>query len=371
MAQINAASNQPLSLPPSFIIQFLQRCFPPQLHYVDFPQALTGLDYLKDLETRRRREIAAAMDRLGIDTEMLYNEDTANLSNAYPGVLQWLKSIEEREAVVDALYTQIYIGLRRWILLNELSLLPFNKHNCVAMLNTLYPPVISAPPSNRLTQHVLKQQREGYFKYITTVEKCGTGVLSALIMQGKAPEDDNAWPSIVRVMEHYLQVATSMISECLEITDRHDVSKSKQAKEAKDTRRRPKADSAVSLAGGPDRRPSTRGSIWPSDTTDKSSRPRMPSTSAHGTALEKIARGLMSIGRGKTEATEIITNDDEMVHHTTEKPNRMLRKMRSFGSMDTRSRQTSETPHYDADAMRRHRQQYDAAAPASQSIATK
>jgi hypothetical protein len=364
MAQINAASNQPLSLPPSFIVQFLQRCFPPQLHYVDFPQALTGLDYLKDLETRRRREIAAAIERLGIDNEMLYN-DTAGLSNSYPGVSQWLKSIEEREAVVDALYTQIYIGLRRWILLNELSLLPFNKHNCVAMLNTLYPPVISAPPSNRLTQHVLKQQREGYFKYITTVEKCGTGVLSALIMQGKAPDDDNAWPSIVRVMEHYLQVATSMITECLEVTDRHDVSKSKQAKDAKEPRRRPKADSAVSLSAGSDRRPSTRGSIWASEGTEKSSRPRMPSTSAHGTALEKIARGLMSIGRGKTDATEIITNDDEAVQQTSERPNRMLRKMRSFGSMDTRSRQTSETPHYDAEAMRRQRQRYEAGTPAA------
>jgi hypothetical protein len=323
---------------------------------------LTGLDYLKDLETRRRREIAAAMDRLGVDSEMLYNDDTANLSNAYPGVSQWLKSTEDREAIVDALYTQIYIGLRRWILLNELSLLPFNKHNCVAMLNTLYPPVVPAPPTNRLTQHVLKEQREGYFNYIKTVEKCGTGVLSALIMHGKAPEDENAWPSIVRVMEHYLQVATSMIAECQDITDRHDISKSKQAK---DSRRRPKADSAVSLAGGSDRRPSTRGTIWPSDATDKSSRPRMPSTSAHGTALEKIARGLMSIGRGKTEATEIITNDDEMVHQATEKPKKILRKMRSFGSMDTRSRQTSETPYYDADAMRRQRERYDASALAS------
>lgn len=114
MAQISQLPSQPNSLPPSFITSFVKRCFPPQLVMVDFPQALTGLDYLKDLETRRRREVAAAMARLDIDRETL---DSANdsLSQQYPGVLAWVRSIEEKERKVEALYTQLFIALRRWV----------------------------------------------------------------------------------------------------------------------------------------------------------------------------------------------------------------------------------------------------------------
>lgn len=92
---------------------FLRRCFPPQLEEVDFPQALTGLDYLKDLETRRRKEVAAALKRLGVDRDNLREKE--ELGMKYPGVLRWIESIERDEREVEALYTQVYIGLRRWV----------------------------------------------------------------------------------------------------------------------------------------------------------------------------------------------------------------------------------------------------------------
>lgn len=91
---------------------------------VDFPQALTGLDYLKDLETRRRREVAAAMNRLAIDRSTL-DADVQALSEKYPGVLQWVKSIEDKERKVEALYTQVYVALRRWV--SRTSLLSYQR----------------------------------------------------------------------------------------------------------------------------------------------------------------------------------------------------------------------------------------------------
>jgi hypothetical protein len=63
MAQLSHLPQQPTSLPPSFITSFLEGCFPLDLVCVDFPQALTGLDYLKALEIRRKSEITFALGR--------------------------------------------------------------------------------------------------------------------------------------------------------------------------------------------------------------------------------------------------------------------------------------------------------------------
>jgi hypothetical protein len=113
MSHISQLPSQPCSLPPSFVTSFVRRCFPHELDQVDFPQALTALDYLKDLEVRRRREVVAALDRLGVDRADL--GERAVLGRKYPGVLRWVISIEDKERKVEALYTQVFLGLRRWV----------------------------------------------------------------------------------------------------------------------------------------------------------------------------------------------------------------------------------------------------------------
>lgn len=114
MAQMAELPSSPTSLPPSFITSFARKCFAADLRFVDFPQALTGLDYLKDLETRRRKEVAAALERLGIDRETLGTADD-DISLRFPGVLAWFRSLEDKERKIEALYTQLYVGLRRWV----------------------------------------------------------------------------------------------------------------------------------------------------------------------------------------------------------------------------------------------------------------
>jgi hypothetical protein len=113
VSQIGRLGSQPCSLPTSFITSFLRRCFVPQLHQVDFPQALTGLDYLKDLDTRRRREVASALRRLAVTRGDL--EQKGELKKKYPGVVNWIESVEASETKIEALYTQVYVGLRRWV----------------------------------------------------------------------------------------------------------------------------------------------------------------------------------------------------------------------------------------------------------------
>lgn len=377
MAQIRQLPNQPNSLPPSFITSFVRRCFPPELVLVDFPQALTGLDYLKDLETRRRREVAGAMARLDIDNKHTFEEDVNGLADRYPGVIQWIKTIEEKERKIEASYTQLYIALRRWILINELSLQPFNKHNCVAMLNTLYPPVMSTPPTSKLTAPILKQQRDGFFKYIQGVEKSGPRILGNLMAQGKAPTEDNGWPAVCRTLGMYLQLANSIIAECHDISQVSDVSPRKE----KTGRQARKVDSGVSFGSSASSRPSTSGSDPPASPTEIT-RPKTlsgSSTSRPGTAMEKLARGLKSIGRSRTDVTEMVDAHPPLPaaassEATTSKP-RGLRKMRSMGALGDRNgskmslhasaRAGSDAPAFDAEEMRRQRQKYEAASVGS------
>lgn len=121
MSHISQSSSQPASLPPAFVTGFVMKCFPRELGQVDFPHALTALDYLKDLEVRRRREVVAALDRLGVDRADLGEKQL--LGKKYPGVLKWITEIESQERKVEALYTQVYLGLRRWVCISLLCYL--------------------------------------------------------------------------------------------------------------------------------------------------------------------------------------------------------------------------------------------------------
>ena len=112
MEQISEQPHQPFSLPPSFINSFVRRCFTEQLCQVDFTQALTALDYLKDLENRRKRELSAANIRLGA-AKMASPGGNDEIANAE--LEKWMAGMEDKSRKVEALYTQVYVGLRRWV----------------------------------------------------------------------------------------------------------------------------------------------------------------------------------------------------------------------------------------------------------------
>lgn len=116
MSEISKLPPQQSSLPPAFVTSFLTRCFPVQLEMVDFPQSLTALDYLRDLELRRRKEIAGSLKRIGIDEGTLESpERVEDLKRWNVSVADWVESLENKERKVEALYTNLYISLRRWV----------------------------------------------------------------------------------------------------------------------------------------------------------------------------------------------------------------------------------------------------------------
>lgn len=112
MSQLAKLPTQPCSLPPAFVASFVRRCFPEDLEEVDFPQALTALDYLKDLETRRKKDLDAALRKLGYSEDEAEKED---LKKRYPGVASWISSIQKKERIAVALYSQVYLHVRQWV----------------------------------------------------------------------------------------------------------------------------------------------------------------------------------------------------------------------------------------------------------------
>jgi hypothetical protein len=384
----------------------VHRCFSNELDRVDFPQALTALDYLKDLEVRRRREVVAALDKLGIDRSDIAHRD--NLAKKYPGVLSWVLATEEKERKVEALYTQVYIGLRRWILINELSLTPFNKANCISMLNTLYPPVglgstQFVQPTAQLNAQLLAHQRAAFFRYITAVEKTGVAVLGNLMEQHKRTGERTGWPSVCETVGNYLRMANNIIEECMDITG-HDPSPTAASFASVETDEDPKRqrdwDSSLSFrssAGSSNRGSGQSHATRPSTSSSFSLHSRKPSKEKQnaqvdsddatitpknaGSTLERIARELRKIKskgnirdeqRGRTLANETVTQTGaESQSGSPSKPGlrlkRSLKRMRSASLMrDSRPASRSDEyldaniPAFDAEEMRRKREQWEA-----------
>ncbi len=184
------------------------------------------------------------------------------------------------------------------------------------MLNTVYPPAMIpnvqfVQPTHQLTPAILSAQRNGFFRYITAVEKNGIGVLKSLINQGQRPGDESGWPSVRETMDKYLRMANGVIDECFEITGmdsvQSPVSSSFSGTENDDEKRR-KVDSGISFTSSSNRgsvqshrtRPSTSSSINTHSRNQSNEKPlpAHPKETTHkpaGSTLERIAREIRKI----------------------------------------------------------------------------
>ncbi|KAF2877886.1 hypothetical protein BDV95DRAFT_479750 [Massariosphaeria phaeospora] len=374
MSHIGSLPTQPSSLPPTFIVSFVSRCFHPCLALVDFPQALTALDYLKDLETRRRKEMIAAFERVQIHQDT-FDKDVEFMSDTFPGIALWAKNVQGKNKKAENYYSQLWLGLRRWVMVNELSYTPFNKLNCMGMLNTLLPP---QPPNNQdkvpaplLSHKILREEREAFFDYIGLVQRNGPSVLRRVMDMNKGPDEENGWPSVQKQVDKYLRVAKNMIDDCMTTLGTEDF------KAVEETRKGKKTDSGVSF--GSERRPSAgmvmQENPLPDSPVDVKQFPKGLST------LEKIAREFKRM-RVKTrpDVEEIVRveRQSDMVPMTGEnKGKKSIKKARSFANLGSlrngngssislapSSRKGSDAMPFNAEEMRRHRMMYEASSKA-------
>lgn len=104
-------SNSRQGFPPKFIQDLcLKKVFLKEYKEVDFNQALTGLDYLRDLEVTRRKALREAAIKLGITKDTwrtILLED--------PAAYKWVQRVQEHELEIEGYYADIFIDLRIWV----------------------------------------------------------------------------------------------------------------------------------------------------------------------------------------------------------------------------------------------------------------
>ncbi|KAJ4347312.1 uncharacterized protein N0V89_011252 [Didymosphaeria variabile] len=356
MSHINSIPQQPSSLPPSFIVSFVSRIFHPSLSLVDFPQALTALDYLRDLDNRWRKELKAAFARVHIHPDTA-GQDIETLSGRYPGIALWAKNLEGKSRKAELYYAKLWLGLRRWIMINELSLQPFNKLNCMGMLNTILPPQPSSGgklPSPLLNHQTLRQERDGFFNYIQQVQKQGPGVLE-MLTQGESTK----WSVVQKEVDKYLRVAKNIIDDCMATMGTEDF------KSVDEPRKGKKTDSGVSF--GSDVRPSTSSSTHDKPLPELHM-DREPASKGLS-KLEKLSREFKRMRvKSRPEVEEMVKMDQDLPM-VGENQGKKIKKARSLANLRGRnsssasvagSRKGSDAIPFDAEEMRRARQLYDA-----------
>jgi hypothetical protein len=97
-------------LPPSFIQSFcLEEAFPANYDSANFDQALTGLDYIRDLEVTRQVSLREAARRLCIT-----KENWRDVLSADPDAKLWVENMQALEFDIETYYANIFLDLRIW-----------------------------------------------------------------------------------------------------------------------------------------------------------------------------------------------------------------------------------------------------------------
>jgi hypothetical protein len=259
------------------------------------------------------------------------------------------------------------------------------------MLNTLYPPVMSSQPTAKLTIPTLQTQREGFFKYIQTVEKRGTGCLETLMKQGRKEGEINGWPAARRMLSQYLALANSIINECWDVNNlRFNATRplepvapppaAPRASQDLEKRNGRKVDSGLSFG--------TQGQHSKNNSTNSAKSAasyrsvQVDTIGKGGTALERLAREFRKIRPRGKPITEIDISssrrpsfqmmDQENLPLDSPSPKSKggvsrLRKMKSLGALsEAQSSMTSimgfsrsATPTFDRTEMKKQRDDFE------------
>ncbi|KAE9369318.1 hypothetical protein N431DRAFT_510857, partial [Stipitochalara longipes BDJ] len=195
-------------IPALQVLNFVRKAFPEKYENVQFEHGLTALDYLRDLEFTRREKLRKAAERLNITLDTW-----KSVLAHHPDAFKWIELVQKYELLIEEGYANIFIDLRIWKMVAELKSTPFYKPHVLAMLNTLFPPVVKELPNDRIQPKILHQYRSSFYRYITAVEANGSSVMDAfeqkLQMDGNRHSWRNTWDNLM----HYMELADQMIKQ--------------------------------------------------------------------------------------------------------------------------------------------------------------
>jgi hypothetical protein len=99
----------------------------------------------------------------------------------------------------------------------ELRSEPFYKPNVIAMLNTLFPPVIKELPSLRISDKVLHYHRNSFYRYLVSIEFNGKSVLDGFIEKVNRPGTGHTWSDTRQTLKDYIKLADTMIKQASQV----------------------------------------------------------------------------------------------------------------------------------------------------------
>lgn len=225
---------------------------------------------------------------------------------------------------------------------------PFNKGNCIAMLNTLFPPEMKnskAPPvpNGELQPEELARQRQGFFDYIGIIERDGKGGLENVLKSGARPGEETAWPLVHEYLEKYLDLATGIIHDCAEMKSRDYLDAELRSKTHKRN-----ADSGVSFTSAANESVASTDSNSRVTTPQDKSRSPTPDTKTGKSTLERISHTLRRM-RSRPDIKE------------TGKSKTLSKKKSLTALVSGRSASSSSSESYfDVDEMRRKKMIWEA-----------
>ncbi|KAL1385098.1 hypothetical protein HDK64DRAFT_311488 [Phyllosticta capitalensis] len=369
---------QRTSLPYVFVKKFVKETFgTKQLKSVNFSQALTALDYLKDVDMRRHKSIKDMWCRIDLDTWESIEEKVSRDE----AVIKIFNDVNKHEKAADELYAWLYVNLRVWILINEIKFTSFDKHNCMAMLNTLWPPIPCNVPDG-ITPEIVQSQRVNFFKSINTYPN-HVQDLDRLIVEWARPGEQDGWACVAHILSKYLWRVDRLLEISDNIQSRADLDAHAPQKPREQeqeilpstpdessqeiySRKGRKVDSGVSFASNSSKRPSTSGSQSSASSFYKQemsqtmsqfdfSEPKTPRT-------QRIRNAVSRIARKKNH------DDDEAGDKEKSKGLRKMRslstiardfKERNMSGTSLASRHGSVAEPFDAEQMKRHRMAYE------------
>lgn len=197
---------------------------------------------------------------------------------------------------------------------------PYNKANCIAMLNTLFPPVteFTTAATPQLTLRIMKSQRDGFFRYISAIETNGKRILEQMIQHGAQPGDNNGWPLVRDALDKYLRAVNEIIDDCAMANGLGPSSVDEQRKG-----HNRKADSGVSFGST-----QTTGTHNSSDSVLEKPLPPSPAKEPQarsGSTLERLARELRKIGdSGKSKNLKKMKSHSALASRTGSLSNQSL-----------------------------------------------
>jgi hypothetical protein len=102
-------------------------------------------------------------------------------------------------------------------MIKELRSEPFYKPNVIAMLNTLFPLVIKELPSLRISDKVLHQHRNSFYRYLVSIEVDGKSVLDGFIEKVNRPGTGHTWSDTRQTLKDYIKLADTMIKQASQV----------------------------------------------------------------------------------------------------------------------------------------------------------